>query len=94
MLRVSFEAAAENFEMEQTLTLTPTPERTANWTKDEELSLLELIEVKEIIKGKFGPNLTIQDKRKAWEWIHSRHSVTSTFISAEIARVRFERGLI
>lgn len=66
--------------------------RTADYTEDEELSHLELIEVKkELIKEKIGPNLTIQDKRKAWEWIHSRHSVTSTSISAEIGRVR---GLI
>lgn len=39
MPRISFEAAGESFEMEQTLNSTPKPKRTANWTKGEELRL-------------------------------------------------------
>ncbi|KAG0720795.1 hypothetical protein GWK47_047719 [Chionoecetes opilio] len=44
-----------------------TPRRTANWTQDEVFKLLELInERKAILKGKFGPTLTIDHKRRAW----------------------------
>lgn len=44
-----------------------TPKRNANWTKDEVLLLLQLVnEKKGIIKGKFGPHLTIVHKRRAW----------------------------
>ncbi|XP_045101987.1 uncharacterized protein LOC123498696 [Portunus trituberculatus] len=44
-----------------------TPKRNANWSRDEELLLLQLVgERKEVIKGKFGPNLTVKHKRQAW----------------------------
>ena len=51
-------------------TSTPAKRRKPNWTADETLMLMELInERKKIIKGKFGPNLTSQDKKKAWSEI-------------------------
>lgn len=62
MLHVCVETAGEIFESKD---FDSKPKRTVNWTKDEALSLFELIEAKDIIKGKFGPNHMIQDKHRA-----------------------------
>ena len=45
---------------------TPQAKRTANWSSDEIMELLRLIEDKKtIIKGKFSPTLTVKQKRDA-----------------------------
>ena len=42
--------------------------KTSSWSKDEVLLLLQLVKQrKSIIKGKVGPNLTIQRKWQAWK---------------------------
>lgn len=47
-----------------------TQRRSSNWSKDEVIYLIQRIEErKNVIKGKFGPNLTIKNKREAWQEI-------------------------
>lgn len=49
---------------------TTNSKRTSNWSKNEVMLLRQLIEEeKKIIKGKFSPDLTIKDKRPAWQYI-------------------------
>ncbi|KAK4324881.1 hypothetical protein Pmani_004531 [Petrolisthes manimaculis] len=67
-----------------------TTKRNANWSKDETMLLLQLIEEKKkIIKGKFSPDLTIRDKREAWQYI--TNSLNTTFPGIHRQREQVEK---
>ncbi|KAK4314630.1 hypothetical protein Pmani_014081 [Petrolisthes manimaculis] len=67
-----------------------TTKRNSNWSKDETMLLLQLIkEKKKIIKGKFSPDLTIKDKREAWQYI--TNSLNATFPGIHRQREQVEK---
>lgn len=65
-------------------------ERKANWTEGQVELLVDLVTDEErwsVIRGKFGPTLTVHTKHNAWLEVAERYETGCTCISNDFYRV-------